>query len=292
MMDTHTQGGCASMWMWTHCVGSLAVKQSLCIHCWDCSFSTVLVTKKHHGKSSFQPFTHRFLAQGFYSLIVERCAAVEVNWESQQPQLTCSHSSSWEKLKNCLCLSFQWLGNSFSELLSSQLDLVPQDVIFFFDGQMFILVSWDKCCPEVQNSFSELAVQCHIVKRGGLGESSGIHSVGRKRGSALFLGTALCRSPWQGLSSHLASLFLQLSWQIVLQNTNLVTSAEVDVGCCGMHSYRMGVRKNYSPFILSWLFPKQQRDWFIGRLQLDGSTLGTWKLLLAFAHVHIKVPKV
>lgn len=50
--------------------------------------------------------------------------------------------------------------------------------------------------------------------------------------------------------------------------------------------------KTYSPFILSWLLPKQQRDWFIGCLQLNVSTWGTWKLLLTFAHVHIKVPKM
>lgn len=79
---------------------------SLWIQCWDCCFSTVLVTKKHHGNSSSQPFTHGLLAQGFYSLTVEGCAAVYVNWELQQPQLTYSHSSAWEKPQKCLCLSF------------------------------------------------------------------------------------------------------------------------------------------------------------------------------------------
>lgn len=145
---------------------------------------------------------------------------------------------------------------------------------------MFALISWDKCCPELYNSFSELAVWSDVVKREGLGKSSGIHSIGSKRGNALLLGAALWIS-LAGPELTPCSLFLQLSWLVTLQNMNPLSSAEVKRNLCG-NRIRKRIPtgwlsgKIYSTFILSWLFPKQWSDWFIGCLQLKVGTWGTW----------------
>lgn len=150
-------------------------------------------------------------------------------------------------------------------------------------------------CPRLNNSLSEQTMQSDVVKREGLGESSGIHSIGRTRGNALLLGAALWIS-LVGPELTPCSLFFQLSWLVTLQNMNSLSSAEEKCGLCG---YRIRKciptgwlsAKIYSTFILSWLFPKQQSDWFTSCLQLKVDTRGTWKLLLMFVNIHMQVPK-
>lgn len=118
------QGGCASMCVWTQCMGSWAVKQPLCIHCWGCCFSAVLVTKKHHGRSSLQPFTDFFWHRTFICFLwkgVQLWRWTRTHNSLKWPVLNCSHFERSPKIASASHSS----DLVFSELLSSQLDLMP-----------------------------------------------------------------------------------------------------------------------------------------------------------------------